>query len=393
VTTRDKALSLAIVGAVLLAIGVLSRHWWTGEMMPAKIKLGLRNAEVCVLVACTTVSYADAEELSARDTNFVTLAKLTFYVGLLGAFALALHAYLRGARGETRAAPAAGLLCAGTGALAIATVVTLPDEAGPLVSLGWSFPVTMLGAIFGCGSALPRLVPARAMAGFHGAVAGVRDRVHRAALGKLATLSPDTEQPREDFPSATIAPPPRDRVRYDEKLERDRPDRDRLTSLPMGRREQQLNLLKSRGVAADKVARSIRFVATEVQITHDGLRVDELGHQRLVSWAAIERLVARRLPPDPPFHALMMLDIIAKGDPAPIRLLPSTRVNYGALSGDPAAAAVDNLRRLAARLARQAGSAGGVQMDDATTAFALDGQPPARFVGESQFHEYDRQFG
>ena len=109
------------------------------------------------------------------------------------------------------------------------------------------------------------------------------------------------------------------------------------------------------------------------------------GGERQVRFADIAAVVARQMPPDPPYERAVVVDLVPAGAP-PFRLLTSTRVNYGAMPGGAGTTALDNLRRLV-RLVAQAGRA---DLDDPTRAFA-EGKPPAAFAASKSFTSWPRR--
>jgi hypothetical protein len=114
------------------------------------------------------------------------------------------------------------------------------------------------------------------------------------------------------------------------------------------------------------------------------------GRSRDVAWSGIGRVVARQLPPDPPWDAGLLLDLVAwlDGRWEPIRVFTTTIVKLAALEGAPTSR-TDTLRRLV-RHVRERHPA--VAVDDETLAFA-EGRPPARFVSMTQLAEYDAGYG
>jgi hypothetical protein len=143
----------------------------------------------------------------------------------------------------------------------------------------------------------------------------------------------------------------------------------------------------------ESVAQALRFTAQKCEIVESGLRVTVTpGKTRDVRWGDIGRLVVRQLPPDPPWNASVLLDVIALVDGArwePVRVFVTTIVNYAALPEGASTSRLDNIRNLT-RLLRARNPA--VACDPETTAF-LDGPaPPARFTSMTQFAEYDSHY-
>jgi hypothetical protein len=390
VSSRDKVVTLAIVGGLLVALGVLTKSWWSAE--DGSVKIGLRGARLCVSDAivgtsslCTTVSY-DLIPRSMTQGSFVTLARFTHYAGLLAAVGLFAHAWLIRNREDSRMAVPVVVACVGTAVLVIATVVNLPDDLGD-ATFGWSFYITALGLVIGAGAGVPRLIPTVAVMKARDSVTGVRDKLHRASLGPLAELTegdrPDPKQvPRARVVDAGESPTPT--PRYDDRLSQARsamaPAASPRGGLMLGKQRNEA-AASVRRVAVDTVAEALRFVARECELNEHGLRVSlRNGSLRQVSWQNIERVVLRCLPPDPPFDNMMMLDVVSRGSSTPVRLLPNTHVNYSALPDGGGMTAGENLRKLAMHAVEN--SNGGT----------LDAEP-LRFRGKNELLDYDAQYG
>src|SRR5262245_48003697 len=138
---------------------------------------------------------------------------------------------------------------------------------------------------------------------------------------------------------------------------------------------------------------ALRFTAHKCEISDEGLRVTSgQGRTREVPWNEIGRLVVRQLPPDPPWDAGVLLDVVALADGVrwePVRIFVTTFVNYGVLPGGSSTSRLENIRNLG-RLLREKNPA--VDVDPDTTAF-LDGPaPPGRFANIPQFTEYDGHY-
>ena len=135
---------------------------------------------------------------------------------------------------------------------------------------------------------------------------------------------------------------------------------------------------------------TLRFTAHKCEISDGGLRVTSAqGRTREVRWSEIGRLVVRQLPPDPPWDAAVLLDVVALAEGVrwePVRIFVTTFVNYGVLPGGSSTSRLENIRNLG-RLLRDKNPT--VDVDPNTTAF-LDGTaPPGRFPNIAQFEQYD----
>ena len=145
--------------------------------------------------------------------------------------------------------------------------------------------------------------------------------------------------------------------------------------------------------SVDAAAKALRFLARKCEIAEAGLRVTTPeGRAHEVPWSGIGRIVARQLPPDPPWEAGLFLDIVAHIDGRwqPLRLFTTTLVNFAALGGEASTSRMDNLRRLARHLRERQPT---VALDDDTLAFVEGTKPPARLVNTTQLAEYDSVYG
>jgi hypothetical protein len=145
--------------------------------------------------------------------------------------------------------------------------------------------------------------------------------------------------------------------------------------------------------SVDAAATALRFVVHKVELLDSGLRATTReGRAREADWSGIGRVVARQLPPDPPWDAGLLVDLVAflDGRWEPLRVFTTTLVNFAALEGGSSTSRLENLRRLV-RHVRERNPA--VALDDETLAFAEGTRPPARFVTLAQLAEYDAGYG
>jgi hypothetical protein len=139
----------------------------------------------------------------------------------------------------------------------------------------------------------------------------------------------------------------------------------------------------------DAARQALRFVVAEAAIGDDGLAVTLEDHRKLVvPWKQLTAAAARQLPPGPPFDKLIVVDLVTLGG-APLRFLPSTRVNYADLPGGAAPGSRENLRRLVAHV-RTMQPTFGVEHD--STAFFAGGREPPALTSLKQFMTYDEQY-
>ena len=124
----------------------------------------------------------------------------------------------------------------------------------------------------------------------------------------------------------------------------------------------------------------LRFTVASAAIEVGGLRAGD----RLLAWRDVVRVVARRLPPDPPWHKATFVDFVpATG--APVRIAASTRIDFTALPGGAAPTAKGNWRRLVA-VARHDNEA--IEIDAESMSFFDGGQAPI-FPAWKTFLAYD----
>lgn len=146
-------------------------------------------------------------------------------------------------------------------------------------------------------------------------------------------------------------------------------------------------------VGVDAARKSLRFVAHCVEIGADSLRVVwASGATREIRYDQITAVVARQLPPDPPWEGAFIVDVVPTRDasPEPVRIFGTTVVNYAAIPGGNSSSRLDNTRRLTAYLRERCVNA---SLDTATEEFVRGPKVPQRFANMTQFIEYDAAYG
>jgi len=141
----------------------------------------------------------------------------------------------------------------------------------------------------------------------------------------------------------------------------------------------------------DAARKSLRFIAHKCEIGESGLRVTlPTGETRDIPFGQVTAIVARQLPPDPPWEGALLLDIVPSkaASPEPVRIFGSTIVNYAAIPGGNTNR-LDNTRRLTAFLRDRCPAA---TLDAATEEFVLGPKVPQRFASMTQFIEYDSTY-
>jgi hypothetical protein len=119
-------------------------------------------------------------------------------------------------------------------------------------------------------------------------------------------------------------------------------------------------------------------------IEGDGLRADD----RVIPWSELAYVVARRLPPDPPWEKAMVVDLVPAAGP-PVRLTASTRIDCTRLPDGAAPTAKENWRRLVT-LAADRNPA--FRVERTSVAFFEGGEAPM-FPAWKRFLDYDARYG
>ena len=143
----------------------------------------------------------------------------------------------------------------------------------------------------------------------------------------------------------------------------------------------------------DTARKSLRFIAHRVEISDLGLRVTlQSGEGRELLFDRVVGIVARQLPPDPPWDGALIVDVVPspEASPEPVRIFGTTTVNYAAIPGGSTTSRLDNTRRLTAFLRDHCPNA---SLDEATQEFVRGPKVPLRFANMTQFIEYDSTYG
>jgi hypothetical protein len=132
-----------------------------------------------------------------------------------------------------------------------------------------------------------------------------------------------------------------------------------------------------------------RFAAPKCELSPVGLRVVSLdGTVRETQWSDLVGLFARRLPPEPPFDGKVLIDVVLRHD-QPIRIAPSTLMNFAELPGRAAPSRLENLRRLLQHIDERCPN---LSIDPGTRTFMESQQAPLAFRSLSEFAEYDASY-
>ena len=143
----------------------------------------------------------------------------------------------------------------------------------------------------------------------------------------------------------------------------------------------------------DAARKSLRFIANRFEVGAEGFHaVFPSGAARDIRYDQVAALVARQLPPDPPWEGAFIVDVVPtkEASPEPVRIFGNTVVNYAAIPGGSSSSRLDNTRRLTAFLRDRCPKA---TLDEATQEFVRGPKVPQRFANMTQFIEYDTTYG
>jgi hypothetical protein len=349
---RLSAYAVALAGLVL----ALVFHWWTIEVMGASVEIGLREAKICFGDLCTTGPLP-------ADGQFDAVAKITYVVILADLIAIAVLALLTVIHAPLadRLAKPAGALSAGLGLLIVLCFLTVDAPIGQALT---GIRVGLLGAL---------------SAVVAGSSAALIDLEHPDGPPIETSLLAAARE-AAPAPRVPVAPAPKAAGDFQRQI-------DAATRSGPGRGVAS----RTAGAAPVDVGRTaLRFVVDRGSIGADGLTVRTVdGEDRSVGWAELAVVVVRRLPPDPPFSKLLLIDLATTTGP-PIRLLPSSRLDWRQLPGGAATTARDNVRALIG-LVKSRNPA--VTVEAASEGFVDSGAEPSIFGSMRQFAEYDARYG
>lgn len=341
--------------AVAIALGVLVLDWVVVDsQLGLSVHIGPRALELCSPGGCVDGPHA-GKPFAALPTAVFVLG-LTTALGLIGvAVARVTHTEL-----GPIAAAVSWVAVATAVAAVLAIIYLAPDSLG---DLGAGFPLTLVGAGVG--------ITARGTP-IAGAFDGGRSKAPIRSTATVAATPPATPPAR---PAATP---------YD--LAAGAP-----AAAPTGTPLSKTARPNPVGPAAvDATRDALRFVVQDGAITADGLTVRVArGGERTVAWRELIEVVARRMPPDPPYEKTTFVDLVVADGP-PLRLVPSTRLDYAALPGGQAPNTKENWRNLVA-LARQHNPGIAIEADSAD--FFAGGRDAPMFPALKKFVEWDRRYG
>ncbi|MBL8623465.1 MAG: hypothetical protein JNK64_19295 [Myxococcales bacterium] len=340
--------------AIALALGVLVLDWVVIDIdLGLSAHVGPRSIELCSPGGCVDGRHA--------GKPFAALPTAVFLLGLVTALGLIGVAVARVT--HTELGPIATAVTWASVATAVAAVLAIlylaPDSFG---QLGAGFPLTLVGAVVGIGAGVTPTL---------GAFEGGRSRapIRSTAVVAAPAAAPPARPaatPYDLAAGAPAAPPP------------GKPLSKTARPNPVG------------PAAVDATRDALRFVVQDGAITADGLAVRVArGGERTIAWRDLVEVVARRMPPDPPYEKTTFVDLVVADGP-PLRLVPTSRLDYAALPGGQAPNTKENWRNLVA-LARQHNPAIAIEADSAD--FFAGGRDAPMFPALKKFVEWDRRYG
>lgn len=329
---RGIRIGLAVAGAALLLLGVLSKSWWTKSVLGTEVNVGLRTVQFCGNGVCRELPW---QLVGGRTSLFGAFANLTYFIGIAAASLLLIGAFLRETQDIDSVGVAASSVSVSVIPMSLLAAATFPGE----LELSWSLWVTLGGAVCGALSQL---------SGFG----------RTGWDGRTYVPLSKPESPSGGDPYRHVAAP--------------------AQPAPTARAVAPQD--------AASVADAVRFVAKQCQLTSAGLDVQTRRDQRLVPWTEVTKVCARRLPVDPPFDKTILVDIAVRGG-GPIRLLPTTHVNYNVLPGS-GTTSTENFRRFGRYVHERLPEL----IEPESVPFFCSDEPPPEFASAGQFADYDSQY-
>jgi hypothetical protein len=383
---RWRSVAPAVAGVILLVLGLWVLDWWTLKIPAGEVHANLLRIEACNADRCQTWRSGGGIVGTAVLVSGSLLALVTLVLGVLDGMRAPIGPRL------VKVQVMLALLVLGGACLMIA--MTPEGLSGAKLGLGgW---LTLVATIFSAGAGIAILrgddplgegvkyvpvkvdVPADVVAS-NERLAGATIPPFAVAQRKAgATAQPPMAQIKEAAAAqGHTVPPWQPAIKDTAHVEAPQPRR-RSTRLPY-----------TAPPTFDAARQTLRFVVAEAAIGEDGLTATLEDHRKVeLAWKVFTRAAARQLPPGPPYDKLIVVDLVTVGG-APLRFLPSTRVNYAALPGGAAPNSRENLRRLVAHVKTKQPTFG-VEHDSAE--FFAGGREPPACTALKQFVTYDEQY-
>jgi hypothetical protein len=425
--------AVTLVAVTLILFGALSESWYTAEGL-VKIHVGLQEVEICSQAGERCQAFSLQKIMKSNVGGlFRATAGATYYAAILVAILLVAGVVLREVTGEEALARLAGAASLMLVMPATLTLFTFPgrDSVIASFSLGKSFFFVLGGGLVGGvaglssfselfsrrfqrysppvstgpgasrtrGDGAPGTVRRPATGGLpSGQPQPDRDETARAQPDRAQPdrVQPDRAQPdRRQLNPSELEPPVRSSEAVSDAMRAEQ-TRARAGGAGLGRRARRRaggGAGSVQPAAADASRGALRFVVRECELTDDGMVLQlERGGECAVSWAALAQVVVRRLPVDPPFNGMIFVDLIpgpqCQTRRSPVRLLPSSQVNYGFFGGGAGTTSMDNFRRLAAFVEMKRPGI----LEAESRPFFLEGQAPPRLVATRHLDEYEARF-
>lgn len=391
---------LAGVALASLMLALFSQRYFVGDFTLGEIHVGLRAASGCALGECK-----DIDHTGSADRLFVGAGQVAFYLGWMLVLALVMAVALPRWQERSGALPDAlqrfldvdgpwrSAAALGCGFLAALIVFFFAfDDRGFGIGMGSSFIFAAAGGMVPAVLGLARNSAGPSVYINPKLKLRAPSPTPAAARPAAAAGASMCEERPERTPAGAISrPAARQAAEYNREIEARA-----ANSMPREPRRRQRRLARGMSGAAnsavDTAKTSLRFVARSVEIGEEALEVVLERHSQSYRLPILDvaEIVARQLPPDPPFEKLVFLDLVAAdADKTPVRLLPSTRVNYSVLPGGMAPNSRENFRKLAAFLSKRNPM---LVFEDESRAFLESNRAPPAFLSIKQFAAYDERF-
>ncbi len=370
-------LGVAAAAVALVLVGVLSHHWYVASISgfggdSPSAYFGLRGVTECANNVCVTASYGGLP-VAGLGAAFKMFATLAFFGGIVGGILLAVGVVLREFSNVNRLAGAASIILGMVGFTSIAAIVTFPGQSPAIpelkvnMSIGFSFYITLVGALV--GAVAGRLRESGGWEGREYIPVRIGDKPAPAPAGVPAhSLTPAPAGSPTPAPAGSPAPAPAGSP----------------TPAPEPAPARALTPAPTR-------SSDLRFVARSIEVSGVGMTaILEDATQVDLLWSQVGRVIARHLPPDPPYDERLFIDIVpAASGSKPVRILPTTLANWSDLPGGAEVSSQGNLRKLGALIEDHRRGA----IEPNSIGFFLENQRAPAFPAPRQLAEYEAQFG
>lgn len=380
---RWRPVLLAGAALVALVLGLWVFRWWHLQLAAGEVSANLRRIEACNASKCQTWSITGILPMAVLVSGSL-LAVVTAVLGALDAVGTPV--------GNKLVKLQVGFALAVLVGSATMLAMTPNELSGAGIALGgWS---TVVGAVLAIAAGIAVLagddpfgegakyvpvkveVPADVVesnARLEGATIPPFVIAQRRSGIATTPMQQVTQAAAVSGASPTWQPPIKDSVHTEAPSPRRRSTRLPYTAPP----------------TFDAARQTLRFVVAEAAITATGITATLEDHRKVeLAWKVFNRACARQLPPGAPYDKLIVVDVCTIGG-APLRFLPSTRVNYADLPGGAAPNSRENLRRLVTHVKAQQPTFG---VEHESSEFFAGGREPPALATLKQFVTYDEQY-